>query len=310
MLIISRIRRKRPSLRLIISSATLDASAFLDYFSSSPPQPFEATVLNIPGRMYPVEIAYFSEPTEDYVKEAVRVVWNLHLQAGGKGGAVDGDVLVFLTGREEIERALYEFSELLPRCVISYIYCISLSHSFAFLFRLPPNALRMNVVALHAGLSTADQLAVFQASERGTRKVVISTNIAEASVTIDGIRFVIDSGFVKVCSFAAILHVTPLSRNIFTKSSTDADVQSYHLSILPNNPTNIDLLRNPTCRSRRTNFTRNLLSPLPSFRPRSNGKVDTSGSNPSRLNDATPPAKSPRDRRPHEIRVGYSASGR
>jgi ATP-dependent RNA helicase DDX35 len=65
----------------------------------------------------------------------------------------------------------------------------------------------MNVVALHAGLSTADQLAVFQASERGTRKVVISTNIAEASVTIDGIRFVIDSGFVKVCFFAAIPHM-------------------------------------------------------------------------------------------------------
>lgn len=66
----------------------------------------------------------------------------------------------------------------------------------------------MKVVALHAGLSTADQLAVFQAPERGTRKVVISTNIAEASVTIDGIRFVVDSGFVKVCSFAAIPHVT------------------------------------------------------------------------------------------------------
>lgn len=117
-LIISRIRRKRPSLRLIISSATLDASTFLDYFSSSPPQPFEATVLDIPGRMYPVEIGYLAEPTEDYVKEAVKVVWNLHLQSGGKGGAVEGDVLVFLTGREEIERALYEFSELLPRCVI------------------------------------------------------------------------------------------------------------------------------------------------------------------------------------------------
>jgi ATP-dependent RNA helicase DDX35 len=70
----------------------------------------------------------------------------------------------------------------------------------------------MNVVALHAGLSTADQLAVFQASERGTRKVVISTNIAEASVTIDGIRFVIDSGFVKVCSFATIPYmITPLA---------------------------------------------------------------------------------------------------
>ncbi|CAG8698013.1 9616_t:CDS:2, partial [Acaulospora colombiana] len=143
------------------------ASTFLDYFSSSPPQPYEATVLNIPGRMYPVEIAYLSEPTEDYVREAVKVVWDLHLKGGSRGS---GDVLVFLTGREEIEMALYQ---------------------------LPPKAPRLSVVPLHAGLSTADQLQVFQATEPDTRKVVISTNIAEASVTIDGIRFVVDSGFVK-----------------------------------------------------------------------------------------------------------------
>lgn len=173
--VLKKIRRKRPSLRLIISSATLDASTFLHYFSSSPPQPFEATVLNIPGRMYPVEIAYLSEPTEDYVRKAVQTVWDLHLK-GNRDGS--GDVLVFLTGREEIERALYEISELLPT--------------------LPNSAPRLNVVPLHAGLSTSDQLQVFQTSERGSRKVVISTNIAEASVTIDGIKFVIDCGFVKI----------------------------------------------------------------------------------------------------------------
>jgi ATP-dependent RNA helicase DDX35 len=61
--------------------------------------------------MYPVEIAYISEPTEDYVREAVKVVWDLHLRGGAQGA---GDVLVFLTGREEIETALYQLSELLP----------------------------------------------------------------------------------------------------------------------------------------------------------------------------------------------------
>jgi ATP-dependent RNA helicase DDX35 len=96
---------------LIISSATLDASTFLDYFSSSPPQPFEATVLNIPGRMYPVEIAYLSQPAEDYVKEAVKTIWSLNLRSGINN---EGDVLVFMTGREEIERALYDLSEMLP----------------------------------------------------------------------------------------------------------------------------------------------------------------------------------------------------
>jgi ATP-dependent RNA helicase DDX35 len=57
----------------------------------------------------------------------------------------------------------------------------------------------MRLLPLHAGLSTDEQLAVFSSAERGERKVVVSTNIAEASVTIDGIKFVIDSGFVKVC---------------------------------------------------------------------------------------------------------------
>lgn len=61
--------------------------------------------------MYPVELAYLSEPTEDYVKEAVKTVWNLNLKGGVRNG---GDILIFLTGREEIERALYEFSEMLP----------------------------------------------------------------------------------------------------------------------------------------------------------------------------------------------------
>jgi len=63
----------------------------------------------------------------------------------------------------------------------------------------------MNVVPLHAGLSTVDQLQVFQATEKGSRKVVVSTNIAEASVTIDGIRFVVDSGFVKVRALSSLI---------------------------------------------------------------------------------------------------------
>lgn len=84
---------------------------FQDYFASGITHSNEVTVVNIPGRMYPVEIGYLSKPTEDYVQEAVKVVWDLHLRTN------EGDVLIFLTGREEIERALYEFSELLPTWV-------------------------------------------------------------------------------------------------------------------------------------------------------------------------------------------------
>ncbi|KAH7340706.1 P-loop containing nucleoside triphosphate hydrolase protein [Rhizoctonia solani] len=209
--VLKKIRRKRPGLRLIVSSATLEAKYFLDYFNSGPPvagiggaaaptdgSTDEATIVSLEGRMYPVEVAYLKEPTEDYVSEAVRVVWGLHMQPG------QGDILVFLTGREEIEHCLSELSELVPR--------------------LPRGAPQLVPLPLHAGLSTDDQLAVFQAAERGTRKVVVSTNIAEASVTIDGIRFVVDCGFVKIRTFnptnsLSSLSIVPTSQASATQRS-------------------------------------------------------------------------------------------
>lgn len=74
-----RIRRKRPSLRLIISSATLDAAFFLDYFNSGNSAD-ESAIVSLEGRMFPVEVAYLNEPTSDYVAEAVKVVWGIHSQ--------------------------------------------------------------------------------------------------------------------------------------------------------------------------------------------------------------------------------------
>ncbi|KAG9122768.1 hypothetical protein FRC07_000710 [Ceratobasidium sp. 392] len=187
--VLKKIRRKRPGLRLIVSSATLEAKYFLEYFNSGPPvagvtgkapssdnPADEATIISLEGRMYPVEVAYLQEPTEDYVSEAVRVVWGLHLQQG------QGDILVFLTGREEIDRCLSELSELIPR--------------------LPRGAPQLVPLPLHAGLPTDDQLAVFQPAERGTRK---------ASVTIDGIKFVVDCGFVKIRTFNPANSLSSLS---------------------------------------------------------------------------------------------------
>lgn len=172
--LLKKIRRKRPSLRIVVSSATLDATSFLEYFCAGNP-PDEATIVSLEGRMYPVEVAYLQEPAPDYVRKAAETVWNIHMQQG------PGDILVFLTGRDEIERCLEELSEYLPT--------------------LPRHAPRLKVLALHAGLSTQEQLAVFEPAERGSRKVIVSTNIAEASVTIEGIKFVVDSGFVKIRTY-------------------------------------------------------------------------------------------------------------
>ncbi|TBU50208.1 pre-mRNA splicing factor [Dichomitus squalens] len=168
--ILKKIRRKRPSLRLVVSSATLDAAAFLDFFTSGN-SPNEATIVSLEGRAYPVQIAYLQEPVPDYVQKAAEVVWSIHQQP------TSGDILVFLSGREEIDRCIDRLAEMLPT--------------------LPRNAKRLALLALHAGLTTEEQLKVFEPAERGFRKVIIATNIAEASVTIEGIKFVVDSGFAK-----------------------------------------------------------------------------------------------------------------
>lgn len=172
--VLKKIRRKRPSLRLIISSATLDATAFLDYFNDSESSQ-ETVIASLEGRAFPVEIAYLQEPTPDYVRTAAQVSWEINLQRG------PGDVLIFLTGRGEIERCLDELSERLPF--------------------LPTSAPRIVPLALHAGLPMDEQLKVFQKADNGTRKIIVSTNIAEASVTIDGVKFVVDCGFVKMKSY-------------------------------------------------------------------------------------------------------------
>ncbi len=72
-----RIRRKRPSLRVIISSATLDVASLLEYFSDDDS---EATVISLEGRMYPVEVAYLEEPVLDYTEKAADVAWSINLQ--------------------------------------------------------------------------------------------------------------------------------------------------------------------------------------------------------------------------------------
>ena len=107
-----------------MSSATLDATLLLDYFTSGN-NPDDVTIVSLEGRMYPVEVAYLGEPTQDYVKKAAEVAWCINLQVcqsiqisfillllSQKAGA--GDILIFLTGREEIENCLEELADLLP----------------------------------------------------------------------------------------------------------------------------------------------------------------------------------------------------
>ena len=99
--------------------------------------------------------------------------------------------------------------------------------------RLPPGAVRPTLVPLHAGLSNDEQLKAFLPAEKGSRKVIISTNIAEASVTIEGIKFVIDSGFVKVFSLANVL-------DALAQAFPDTCVQSHSGNVIPRRGSDIE----------------------------------------------------------------------
>lgn len=197
--LLKKILKRRPELRVIISSATLQAEDFLDFFSRSA-EPSESgqsvtgktgTIISLEGRTYPIDVLYLESPAEDYVEKAVETVFDIHK------GEAEGDILVFLTGREEIDQAVQAIAERAGD--------------------LPRGSQSIMALPLYAGLSTEQQMYVFEEAPENTRKVIVSTNIAEASVTIDGIVYVIDSGFVKLRAFdpttgIETLTATPVSK--------------------------------------------------------------------------------------------------
>eukprot|EP00928_Gymnodinium_smaydae_P015558 TRINITY_DN15761_c0_g1_i1.p1 TRINITY_DN15761_c0_g1~~TRINITY_DN15761_c0_g1_i1.p1 ORF type:complete len:1040 (+),score=243.54 TRINITY_DN15761_c0_g1_i1:85-3204(+) len=162
------VSRFRQDLKLIISSATLDAEKFSEYFDNAP-------IFNIPGRRFPVSIHYTKAPEANYLDACVITVLQIHLTQG------NGDVLVFFTGQQEIEEAME---------AISY-KTRGLGTSMGELIVLP----------IYATLPSDMQAKIFEKTPEGARKVVLATNIAETSITIDNIVYVIDPGFCKQNSF-------------------------------------------------------------------------------------------------------------
>ena len=173
--LLKKIKKKRPELRIIVSSATLQAGTFVDFFSEDDESDSGCRVVSLEGRAYPVDVLYLETPTDDYVEKAVETAFNIHTQEA------DGDILIFLTGREEIDRATQLLSEQAAK--------------------LHPKAQALQPLPLFAGLTTEEQMYVFEPAANNIRKVILSTNIAEASVTIDGIVYVIDTGFVKLRAY-------------------------------------------------------------------------------------------------------------
>ncbi|KAJ9072883.1 hypothetical protein DSO57_1022587 [Entomophthora muscae] len=178
------IARFRPEMKLLISSATMDAQKFSDYFDGAP-------IFNIPGRIHPIDIYYTAAPEANYLSAAITTIFQIHVSQGR------GDILVFLTGQDEIEQAqeaLIQTARVLGKKIKELIVC-----------------------PIYSTLPSDLQAKIFEPTPDDARKVVLATNIAETSITIDGISFVIDPGFSKQKSFnprsgMESLQVTPCSR--------------------------------------------------------------------------------------------------
>ncbi|CAI8014753.1 Probable ATP-dependent RNA helicase DHX35 [Geodia barretti] len=184
--LLRKIMKKRDDLRLIVSSATLDAELFKNFFETNPTRDSSrdtAVILTVEGRVFSVQPRYVKRPVANYVTSTVETVLALHREER------NGDVLAFLTGQEEVDTAVAHLGEHASRS---------------------NKGMQLMAVPLYGGLPYGDQLKVFQRAPPNTRKVVVATNIAETSVTLPGIVFVVDCGFVKLRTFSLTTYLESL----------------------------------------------------------------------------------------------------
>ncbi|KAG5929652.1 hypothetical protein E4U53_002402 [Claviceps sorghi] len=193
-------------LRVIVMSATADVDVIKSFFASAPaPAPAPAStagtggdlvqVLHIEGRQFPVQVVHEAQPVADIQDALVKRILKIHLEE-----PLPGDILAFLTGQEEIEAVQKLIDE--------------------YATTLASNVPRIKVLPLYGQLSVDGQREAFQpVSTRFTRKVVLATNIAETSVTVPGVRYVVDCGKAKIKQYRPRLGMESLLAKPISKSS-------------------------------------------------------------------------------------------
>ncbi|KAF0698465.1 Aste57867_10925 [Aphanomyces stellatus] len=179
--ILRKVVQRRRDFKLIVTSATLDAEKFARFFGGVP-------LFTIPGRTFKVDMMYAKSPSEDYVDSAVKQVMTIHLSHP------KGDILVFMTGQEDIEATCYVLAERMGK-----------------VDGAPP----LMVLPMYSQLPADLQAKIFDASD--VRKCIVSTNIAETSLTVDGIKYVVDAGYCKIQVYNPkigmnSLQITPVSQ--------------------------------------------------------------------------------------------------
>ncbi|KAK6432279.1 DEAH-box RNA helicase prp16 [Oleoguttula sp. CCFEE 5521] len=181
--LIKKVLARRRDLKLIVTSATMNASRFAQFYGGAPE-------FFIPGRTFPVDIQYSRSPCEDYVDSAVRQVLAIHVSQP------KGDILVFMTGQEDIE-----------------VTCELIAERLAQL-NDPP---KLSILPIYSQMPADLQAKIFDRAAPGVRKVIVATNIAETSLTVDGIMYVVDAGFSKLKVYNPkmgmdTLQITPISQ--------------------------------------------------------------------------------------------------
>ncbi|CAI5738478.1 unnamed protein product [Hyaloperonospora brassicae] len=204
--LIKKIRRKRPELRVIIASATLQVDTFVKFFRAKTPDARatardgsttlattsaglkDVVVVSVEGRQYPVDIEYLQTPCGDYLQQTVDTVLAIDQHEG------EGDVLAFLPGQEEIDAVVRALNDRAPAHILA--------------------------VPLYGTLPLRMQQNAFLPAPRGVRrKVIVATAIAETSVTIDGVVFVIDACFTKLAFYNPLTGVEALLTTLVSKAS-------------------------------------------------------------------------------------------
>ncbi|XP_047091854.1 probable pre-mRNA-splicing factor ATP-dependent RNA helicase DEAH4 [Lolium rigidum] len=159
------IKHRASDLKVLITSATLDGLKVSNFFSGCP-------VLNIPGTIFPVEKFYSTDRPTNYVESSLRTAIDIHVKEA------PGDVLIFMTGKDDIDKMVSKLEERIQN--LEEGSCI--------------DAL---VLPLHGSLPPEQQVRVFAPAPPDCRRFIVATNVAETSLTVDGVVFVIDCGYVK-----------------------------------------------------------------------------------------------------------------
>lgn len=183
--------RSRKDLRIVVASATIESEKFVAFFDQCP-------VFRISGRTFPVDVNFVGDPVGDYVEAAASMALQVHLDE-----PLPGDILIFMPGQDDIERC----TELLEAGLSVLNAEAGLDGKVRGLIVLP----------VYSSLPIEQQRLIYQRTPEGTRKVVIATNIAETSITVDGIVYVIDTGLCKQKLFhpktrLESLDLVPISR--------------------------------------------------------------------------------------------------